>query len=379
MNRSPFDEFDTPRLILDQDRLHRNAQRMRAIADGHGVLLRPHVKTNKCHEIAEIATAGRRSGITVSTLNEVEYFARAGYSDILYAVGITPNKFPRVESLTRDEGADILLLTDSINVLEAADAYARLREIHFYFLIEIDCGEHRCGVAPGSDAVTAMARYAAASPNLDFRGVLTHAGHSYGSDDPIAIRETAAQEVGSAVQAAARIRECGIEVPIVSIGSTPTVLYAPSMAGVTEVRPGVYLFFDLAQFSRGICGRDDIALSVLATVIGHNRTVNSLSLDAGALALSKDLGANTFLPGIGYGQVCDAVTLDPLGSLTVGAVHQEHGTVKLPAPEWFDRLPIGAMVRILPNHACMTAAAYDRYLVLENGVPKTEWRRTNGW
>ncbi len=188
-----------------------------------------------------------------------------------------------------------------------------------------------------------------------------------------------APERDAAVIAAAAIRAQGLDIDIVSIGSTPTVLRADHLEGVTEVRAGIYMFWDLAQLSRSMCATGDIAVSVLATVIGHNRQGKSLVLDAGALALSKDVGAGKFLKDAGYGYVCDAQSLERLGSLSVDGVHQEHGTVHVHDTAWFDRLPVGSQVRILPNHACLTCAAYDAYDVIRDGAIVDRWSRINGW
>jgi D-serine deaminase-like pyridoxal phosphate-dependent protein len=208
---------------------------------------------------------------------------------------------------------------------------------------------------------------------------MAHAGHSYGTNEQAAVRDIAAIERDTAVSAANAIQGAGLACDVVSVGSTPTVLHADHLNGVTEVRAGIYMFWDLAQVSRAMCSQDDIAVSVLATVIGHNNEGRSLVLDAGALALSKDIGAGRFLPDAGYGYVCDARSLARLGSLSVGGVHQEHGTVQVPDPSWFERLPIGSQVRILPNHACLTCAAYDSYDVIHSGAIVDRWSRINGW
>ena len=201
-------------------------------------------------------------------------------------------------------------------------------------------------------------------PQLAFRGVLTHAGHSYGTDRPDAVANIAAFERDAAVAAAAMIRSAGVPCEIVSVGSTPTVLHAAHLRGVTEARAGIYMLWDLAQLSRNMCREDDIAVSVLASVIGHNRQGRAIILDAGALALSKDIGANKHLPGVGYGYVCDAHSLARLDGLAVDVVHQEHGSVAVDDESWFERLPVGRLVRILPNHACLTCAGYEAYHVV---------------
>lgn len=370
---------ETPRLLLDVDRLAANCARMRDRCRSLGVTLRPHVKTSKSVKVVQHAMNGATTPITVSTLKEADHFAAQGYHDILYATAIAPQKFSHVARIQRERGCELLLVTDSMTALAQAAMFAKSHALRLSFLIEIDCGEHRSGV-PADDAIVVdMARAISAAPHLTLRGVMAHAGHSYGTAALAAVRDIAAVERDSAVAAAEAIRGAGLVCDIVSIGSTPTVLHADHLDGVTEVRAGIYMFWDLAQVSRAMCGVDDIAVSVLATVIGHNRQGRSLVLDAGALALSKDIGAGRFLPDAGYGYVCDPHTLVRLDSLSVDGVHQEHGTVHVPAAEWFERLPVGSQVRILPNHACLTCAAYDAYDVIRDGAIVDRWSRINGW
>lgn len=374
-----FEALETPRLVLDKARLEINASRFIDRAAEQGVILRPHLKTSKSVDVAKIATAGRMSTVTVSTLKEAEYFAAEGFSDILYAVGVTPNKFPQVRKLIETCDADILLITDSLVVAREAVAFATASHTSLQFLIEVDCGEHRGGVAVDSSDLLEIARILHECPAIRFKGVMTHAGHSYSTDSRDEVRKIAEVERSTVVMASRRLAKQGIPSEIVSVGSTPTFLFAESFEGLTEVRCGVYLFFDLSQCSRNVCQLDEVAVSVLATVIGHNRQGNSIVIDAGALALSKDIGANRFLPDAGYGYVCDPISLHRLGSLSVDAVHQEHGTIPIKEDCWFERLPVGSMVRILPNHVCMTAAGYPAYLVVEDKSLVGEWPRVNGW
>jgi D-serine deaminase-like pyridoxal phosphate-dependent protein len=375
-----FDGLDTPRLILDAARLARNAERMRVRCADLGVTLRPHLKTAKSADVARVAADGEEGPITVSTLAEAEYFAAAGWRDILYSTAIAPAKLARADRIQRETGARLLFVVDDKNAAALIGRAAAALDARFGVLIEVDCGEHRSGVEPASPALLAIAdALAAATPHLELMGVLSHAGHSYAFAEPGPVRALAEVERVAAVSSADYLRERGHPCPIVSIGSTPTVLFAGHLEGVTEVRAGIYLFHDLAQLSRGVCTQEDIAVSVLATVIGHQHNGPSLILDAGALALSKDVGANRFMPEAGYGLVCDAATLEPLGSLAVTVVHQEHGNVPVPEESWFDRLPIGSLVRILPNHACLTCAAYTSYDVLRDGQIAEQWPRTGGW
>jgi D-serine deaminase-like pyridoxal phosphate-dependent protein len=378
-NGVAFTEVETPRLLLDIDRLERNAARMRQRCAELGVKLRPHLKTSKSLDVADVATHGEFGPVTVSTLKEAEYFAQAGYRDILYAVAITATKLQHVDKIQQTTGARILLLVDSVETAQAVAVRSRHSSTDLTCLIEVDCGEHRSGVPPIAEVVLPIAKILQEFARVTLEGVMTHAGHSYSSADQLIIQDTAEVERRSAVDAAQILRAEGFACPIVSVGSTPTILFARHLEGVTEARCGIYMFWDLAQLSRNICSQEDIAVSVLACVIGHNRNASSLVVDAGALALSKDIGANAHLPDAKYGYVCDAQTLKRFGTLSVDVVHQEHGTIRVSDPEWFERLPIGSLVRILPNHACLTCAAYDHYDVTRDGTIFDRWPRINGW
>lgn len=367
-------DLDTPCLLLDRYRLDANLRRMADRAGALGVSLRPHLKTAKSAHVAERVTDGNRLGITVSTLREAEYFADYGATDIVYAVGIAPARLDQAAALLA-RGVDLKILLDTVTAAEAVAAHAA----PFQVLIEIDCGDHRGGVSPDSPLLLEIADTIsrAAAPSL--RGVLTHAGHSYRVATPDALATIAEEERAAAVRAAERLRKAGYPADIVSVGSTPTALFAASAAGLTELRAGVYVFFDLDQQSRGVCRREEIALSVLATVIGHNVDAGKLLLDAGGLALSKDTGATAFRPEVGYGEVCDASSCERLPGLFVTAVSQEHGHVPVADPATFEALPVGTKVRVLPNHACMTAAAYEEYVVIEDAAVVDRWPRVNGW
>lgn len=371
--------IETPRLLLDRARVARNAARLRDRCAGLGVAFRPHIKTAKCAEVARIAHDDAAGPLTVSTLREAEAMAEAGFRNLLLAASITPAKLPRAAAIQRLHGARLLLVADDAAMVGLLDAAA---EDRFELLIEVDCGEHRSGLAPDDAALPGLAAAIAGSRNLTLAGVMTHAGHSYATDDRQALADLAETERAAAVQAATTLRAAGHGCAVVSVGSTPTLLFARHLDGVTEARAGVSLFWDLAQFSRGMCGWDDLALSVLATVIGHqhNGPSPALVIDAGALALSKDVSANTFLPDARNGILADARTGARL-PLSVTVLHQEHGTVYVPDTGWFDRLPVGSLVRVMPNHACLTAAGgYGAYDVHDgDGAPRARWSRVDGW
>lgn len=363
-------DLETPCLILDRDRLVKNIGRMRTAVDRLGVRLRPHLKTSKSVEVAKLFGGG---GITVSTLREAEYFADAGISDITYAVGIAPGRLARAARLV-ERGIDLKILVDTP---EAARCAAE-SGVPFKTLIEVDCGDGRGGIVPDDPRLMETAAACQKDGTTVLHGVLTHAGHSYGVADETAVARIAEDERQAVVRAAERLRDAGHAISTVSAGSTPTALMSRDATGLTEYRAGVFVFFDMDQQSRGVCQMDDLALSVLTTVIGHNRSAGKILLDAGGLALSKDTGANTFRPEVGYGAVCD-LDAHPIDGLFVTSVSQEHGHVRLGGGHEFEDFPVGTRLRVMPNHACMTAAAYDRYHVLNGDEPGAVWGRCNGW
>ncbi len=371
---------ETPALVLDRGVLERNCDRMARRMSEAGVRLRPHLKTAKSARVANVATRGHFGGVTVSTLAEARYFLQQGIVDLTYAVGLAPGKLDVVARLQAD-GAHMTLLTDSLDTLVAAAEKADELDTDFRFLIEVDTGGLRGGVPPESGLLLELGKYLQESPRLSLAGVLTHAGHSYHCHSQAEIEQVAEDERAGVVGAAQRLRDAGLPCEIVSAGSTPTAICANSLEGVTEMRPGVYTFFDLDQMALGVCAMEDIALSVVATVIGHNHAAARILIDAGGLALSKDLSAAEFLEDAGYGLVCPLDATRPLEGLYVDSVHQEHGLIaaKDGAPP-YDKLPVGTRVRILPNHACMTAAAYNSYHIVDGGLEVVDnWDRVNGW
>jgi len=379
---SSLGQLFTPCAIVNRSIVERNAARMnRRIAEA-GIDLRPHVKTTKSIDIARIATAGHSGGITVSTLSEARYFADAGFADILYAVGIVPAKLDSVAEI-RATGTDLKVILDSAATAQAVAEWSVSRATKLAVVIEINSDDHRAGLEPDSDELIEAARMLADCPTTKFVGVMTHAGASYECGETAQISALADRERDAVVTAAARLREAGIDCAMVSVGSTPTALLGGELDSVTEIRAGVYLLFDLFQAGLGVCTLDDIALSVLTTVIGHKPSLNRLLTDAGGLALSKDRGTASQAVDRRYGLVCDAASGSLVENLIVDSVNQEHGLVTTidGSPLPFERYPIGSQLRILPNHACMTAAAHDGYFVIdaEGEAVSNLWPRCHGW
>jgi D-serine deaminase-like pyridoxal phosphate-dependent protein len=374
-----IDDLPTPALILDRAILDRNLKRMSERLRNAGVMLRPHLKTAKSVQIGRKAVEGHDGRITVSTLAEARYFAEGGFTDILYGVGIVPAKLPAVSALRR-QGVNLRVVTDNLAVAQAIAAAATNGDT-FSVFIEIDSGAGRAGLPyPQLPGLLDIARALHAAPGIELAGVMTHAGHSYHQNTPDGIAAVAEQERQAVVGAADKLRAAGIPCPIVSAGSTPTATHSLNFTGLTEMRPGVYVFNDLDQEFIGSCGAGDLALSVLASVIGHYPHRNQMLVDAGALALSKDISAQEFRPQVGYGTIVDA----PAKDMAVVDCSQEHGFVGASEPIPFGNLPIGSRVRILPNHACITAAAYDRYYVVDSAHDGGRsvvdvYDRINGW
>jgi D-serine deaminase-like pyridoxal phosphate-dependent protein len=372
-------DLRTPALILDRAVLTANISAMSARARAFGIDLKPHMKTSKCAEIARLATHGHSGGICVSTVEEVRYFAREGFRDITYAVGIVPSKLADL-SPALGKGARVTLLLDDPVTARAVSARAASLDLRFPVLIEIDSGMHRAGLAPDSAEIVEIGRILAEASHLTPAGVLTHGGQSYAARGPEDCRAAAEEERRAIVTASETLTAAGIPCPRIAPGATPNAVHMVSAEGLTEIRPGNYVFYDLHMVSIGACRPEQIAVSVLATVIGHNRARNQMVIDAGALALSLDASARHRLPEAGYGWLYDEAGRTRLGDLRLDRLSQEHGVVTSARPLPFDRLPIGSRVRVLPSHSCMTAAAYPAYHLVEGGQTVVDrWERTNGW
>jgi threo-3-hydroxy-D-aspartate ammonia-lyase len=373
-------DVTTPAALIDQATMMRNIARMQERMTTLGVRLRPHVKTPKCIDVGRLQQAAGATGITTSTLLEAEQFFAAGFVDVLYAVCIPPAKLERALALRR-RGCALTLLVDSVAAAQALVDKGRAEKHSFDVMIEIDTDDHRSGVKP-DDGLLLEIGGVLQRGGARLKGVMTHAGSSYGYDTPEALARIAEQERSRCVHAAERLRAAGLPCPEVSVGSTPTALSARHLDGVTEVRAGVYVFFDLVMANVGVCALDDIALSVLTTVIGHQPGKGWTIVDAGWMAMSRDRGTQRQKIDYGYGAVCDADGR-PLDGLALVDANQEHGIMArrdgTADPHVVERFPVGTQLRILPNHACATATQFSEYhVVAPRGAPQT-WSRFDGW
>lgn len=376
---STLSTIDTPAALIEQARMQHNIARMQQRMNELGVRFRPHVKTSKCIDVAKAQRDAGAQGITVSTLKEAEQFFAGGFTDILYAVGMAPHRLPHALDLRR-RGCALGIITDGVESARAIAAFGRANGEVFDVLIEVDTDGHRSGIRPEEDALLDVA-LALHDGGMRLGGVMTHAGSSYELDTPEALRAMAEQERSGCVRAAQRLRGAGLPCPVVSVGSTPTALMAQALDGVTEVRAGVYVFFDLVMRNIGVCTEADIALSVLTTVIGHQAEKGWAIVDAGWMAMSRDRGTQKQKRDFGYGQVCD-IDGKVLDGYVLSGANQEHGILSregAPDTDIAARFPIGTRLRILPNHACATGAQFPEYHALsEEGALKT-WGRFHGW
>jgi D-serine deaminase-like pyridoxal phosphate-dependent protein len=370
-----LDTLKTPGLVLDVERVKRNAERMSQRVNQFGADLRPHIKTHKCIEVARIQTAGHSGAVTVSTLAEARAFVANGFSKITYAIPIERGKFDEAIEISRN--CELSLITDDIDVPDQLNTAAKAAGVNLNLFMKVDCGYHRCGVEPTTDAAIEIPRRISDASNLRFAGILTHAGHSYNCQTKSEVMALARHERDLMADFGVRLRDEVGQVPIVSIGSTPTITSVDHLNGIDEVRPGNYIFFDAFQATLGSCAFDDCALTVLASVTHRDPVRRKVILDAGAIALSKDRGPVGLNPGCGYGRVLDLEGGDL--NLTVGEMSQEHGVVMVEDEHLFDSLKVGDRVRVLANHSCLTAAQHSHYNVLEGQNIVDQWKIHTGW
>ncbi|MBE0526562.1 MAG: alanine racemase [Candidatus Thorarchaeota archaeon] len=374
MPKEDLSNLMTPVLLLDYEKLENNIKRMAAKEESNEVELRPHIKTHKCIEIGMMQLKHGAKGITVSTLDEAEIFADAGINDITYAVPMTSNKINAALDIASK--VNLRLLVDNYEIVSDLELYSERRGMALDVLLKVHCGYHRTGVDPRNPASIKLASKIANSRNLTFKGILTHAGHSYDATSIQQIKEIAIQEQTVMIDFSERLNKesSNLKPEVVSIGSTPTVeLTERFMEGITEIRPGSYVFHDYTQVALGCCQVSDCALTTYSKIIG--KYDEYLVTDAGATALSKDLGPTHIETTTGFGKIYsnyDKQELDP--NLHIYSLSQEHGKVKILNPSDAQELRVNDALRILPNHSCLTANLHDCYYIVENDQVMDKWR-----
>jgi D-serine deaminase-like pyridoxal phosphate-dependent protein len=358
MTTERFEELETPCLLLDEEMVTANARDMASVAAASGVGLRPHFKTHKCVEIARLQLKHGAVGGTVAKATEAEIFLGAGVTDLLIATTVVDRrKIARVFALGRD--ANIRGLVDSEAGILAWSSAAAEAGRRAPVLVEVDTGLGRTGAASPSAAV-ALARRVAQDPHLELAGVLTHGGHSYGAKSPPEVAAIGTAEGEGLVAAAEALRAAGLPCPVVSAGSTPTARHVARVRGVTEIRPGNYIFHDGIQAGLGVVAPERIALTVLATVVARP-AAERVILDCGSKTLSSDGGAAVR----GFGAVVGYT------GLAIERLWEENALLPVPSSSPF---AVGDRVRIVPNHACATVNLHDRYVVVRAGQAVGEWR-----
>jgi D-serine deaminase-like pyridoxal phosphate-dependent protein len=359
-------DVETPALLLYRDVMERNLTQMAGRARRLGVALRPHVKTHKCLELGRRQVAQGAQGVTVSTLFEAEAFARGGFTDLTWAFPLDVTHLPHVRRIARD-GVTLRVVVDDLETAKG------LAGSGLHVCLKVDCGYHRAGVDPSSRYGLEVARELGAERGLTFDGILSHSGHAYRTRNKPEAAQIAEQERQVMVWFGELLRKDGLPLRGISVGSTPAMVAAESLTGVTEARPGNYIFYDRTMVLIGCCEPEDVAVTVLATVVSHQPGASHFVVDAGALSLSKDLGP----AHLGLEPVFGAVKDHP--ELTVASVSQEHGIIRAAAPAAIEgKFKVGQRVEIIPNHSCLTEAHFDEYIVVERDTVVDRWKIERG-
>ncbi len=371
-------DLPTPALILDLDILERNLVRMQNKVKALGSTLRPHIKTHKCIAIGKRQLELGAGGITVSTFYEAQQFAQNGFRDITWAFPIPPIYARRAAELSRD--VTLRVVVDSNEAIRSLEEACKTMHGTIHVLLKVDCGYHRAGVDPLSPLAKELVDALSHSKVLEFDGILSHSGHAYHGTSRREILSVANQERDVMKEFAATMSRQGYRIPAISIGSTPSITVIENLDGIHEVRPGNYCFYDHTMVALGVCDVADCAVSVLASVISHQPGSSHFVVDAGALALSKDVGITR--PGLeaGMGKVYDTYEAGTLNSnVNLQTLSQEHGKVLARNAEWIEgKFRVGDKVRILENHSCLTVAHFDEYNVVRKDQVVDRWKILRG-
>jgi D-serine deaminase-like pyridoxal phosphate-dependent protein len=359
-------DVETPALLLHHDVMERNLGAMAARAQRLGVALRPHIKTHKCLELGRRQLARGATGVTVSTLFEAEAFAGGGFTDLTWAFPLDRTHVPHVQRIA-ERGVTLRVVLDD---LETARALAG-SGLHVW--LKVDCGYHRAGVDPSSRYGLDVARELGAERGLTFDGILSHSGHAYRTRNKEEAAQIAEQERQVMAWFAELLRKDGLPVRGVSVGSTPAMVAVKDLTGVTEARPGNYIFYDRTMVLIGCCEPKDVAVTVLATVVSHQPGASHFVVDAGALSLSKDLGPTHLGIETVYGEIKGH------RELSVASVSQEHGLIRAANPAAIEgKFKVGQQIEIVPNHSCLTEAHFDEYVVVQGDRIMDRWHIERG-
>lgn len=364
---TPLPDIETPAVIVDRVRLERNIAAGATIARDGRVALRPHVKTHKSVRLARLQMLAGASGLTVAKSSEALVFIAAGLPAVTVAYPLLDGaKIFRVLRAAQEKGTALRLIADSEVGVDAIAREAAALGVTADVQIKVDVGLHRCGVDPVSAGALILARRIADAPSLHFGGLVSHAGHAYGAAGPDAVRAIARAERETMLRLAERLCREGLSPPSISVGSTPTVWKNGGFDGISEVRPGNYVFMDLTQVALGLVPRQDLALSVLATVVSCNDTY--AIVDAGSKVLSSDRGPHGSTLLDGYGLATRPSEPDA-PDMPVTKLSEEHGFVA----HGGRRPALGERLQIFPNHACTVVNLAHEFLVLDESGVVESW------
>lgn len=364
-----YKDIETPFIAIDRDILHKNIQDMQAIANKAGSSIRPHAKTHKCHEIADLQIKAGATGITTSKPEEAIAFINAGIKSvkICYPL-ISTEKIKKLITTAKQQNAEIFFVIDSRAGFEALETSAKEENYAAKTYIEIDVGLHRCGVKPDTPFLQDLAHKIQASDSLEFMGITSHAGQSYSANNPESAKDIANQEQAIMSKTAQAIKNNNIPVNQVCIGATPTLWVQDNFEAITEIKPGNYVFNDLTQKNIGIVGWDRLALSIITTVVSTNDAY--MIIDAGSKTLTSDMGAHGTSNMKGHGIAFPLNTAPNHNTgMTVAKLSEEHGFIRHNGRP----LPIGTRLRIYPNHACPVVNLFNELHIFEQNECKDIW------
>lgn len=356
--------LDTPSVIVDLDLLERNIAEMAGMARAAGVALRPHVKTHKTPRIARLQLDAGAVGVTCAKLGEAETLADAGFDDIFLCYPlVTEIKARRLAALARRAGVQVSTIVDSPRGIAVLSGVFAGEPAPLEVLVKVDTGLGRVGVAPGAETV-ALAREVAAASGLRFGGICAHEGLTYGAADGDE-RATIGQAGGEKLAATAReLAAAGLPPDRVSAGSTPGAAATAGVAGITELRPGNYVFYDAMQVGLGVVPPERCALRVLVTVVSHTARDRAV-IDAGSKTLTSDQGAHGMASSGGYGLVVGKE------DIRIEKLSEEHGWLRLD-PRGSD-VAIGETLAVIPVHACPVANLAHELVIVRDGAIVDRW------
>ncbi|HSL21115.1 MAG TPA: alanine racemase [Vicinamibacterales bacterium] len=355
----------TPQILVENKRVHANIERMQHAARERGIRLRPHAKTHKIPQIAQLQIQRGAVGICCAKVGEAEVFAAAGIRDIRLPYPVHPVNASRVRALM--SRAQVSIIVDDLDVAGGwSDAMLTAGQV-LDVLVKVDVGFHRCGIDPEAREAADMIKAVADLPGLRLQGLLSHAGHAYGAKSERELRDIARRERDWLTKLAERAE---LEAPEISVGATPTARFSLELDGITELRPGNYVYFDRTQVGLGAARPQDCALTVLARVVSRPAP-DRVILDCGSKTLTAD-GVRGFAGGQGFGAVLVDLESDEIDEdLVIERLSEEHATVRVGR---HCRLRTGDLVRVLPNHSCVVSNMVD-FVQLVDGIDLLETLR----